>query len=435
MKYYFLLFLLTLIGQINAQSDQDKLEKFFKEHNITFTKVSKPSESYLKYSLSIQQAVDHKKPSGSSFSQLVILTHKGFSRPTVIETQGYGIVDADNELSQVLGSNYLNVEHRYYGKSVPDTLLWEYLTFEQEAADLHRITELFKKLYSSKWVSTGISAGGVQTILYRYYYPNDVDVSVPYVASIGTSLEDTRIYKFLDTVGTTECRQNIFDLQKFLLQYEKDAIDRVKWFCLARRLQFTTVGGIEKAFEYSILEYPFSFWQYGAGCETIPTDKTLDTYLEHLLKVSDISFFSDRAIKQLEPHYYQVACENGYYGYQVEPFKNLLHFIPTAKNPSAIFLTPRIANHKPYDSTLFVNVAAWLKSKANNFIYIYGGADPWASGRPVLSSQVNSKIFILPGSAHEEAKIQNMPPEMQMAALDLLAKFSSCKVDISALKQ
>ena len=34
-------------------------------------------------------------------------------------------------------------------------------------------------------------------IFYRYFYPNDVDLSIPYVAPINNAYEDKRLYKFM----------------------------------------------------------------------------------------------------------------------------------------------------------------------------------------------------------------------------------------------
>ena len=73
--------------------------------------------------------------------------------------------------------------------------------------------QLFEIIYRGKWVSTGISKGGATTIYYRYFYPDDVDVSVPYVAPVNRELEDQRLYSFLETIGSDECREKIRSFQ------------------------------------------------------------------------------------------------------------------------------------------------------------------------------------------------------------------------------
>ena len=67
----------------------------------------------------------------------------------------------------------------FFGKSIPDSMKWEYLTVEQAAADLHTINQLFRKIYKGKWISTGISKGGQTTLYFKYFYPEDVDIAIP----------------------------------------------------------------------------------------------------------------------------------------------------------------------------------------------------------------------------------------------------------------
>lgn len=103
------------------------------------------------------------------------------------------------------------------------------------AADLHAVNQVIQTNLQGKWFSTGISKGGQTTIYYKYFYPGDVDVAIPYVAPIDNSQEDTRIYTFLDTIGTPECRQKIFNFQKFLLMNEEKAVEKLKWYAKRRR--------------------------------------------------------------------------------------------------------------------------------------------------------------------------------------------------------
>src|SRR6185369_1742619 len=187
-----------------SQSDEILLERaLYNLPNVSFKKISEPGASYLKYDLLIKQPVDHSNPRKGFFNQRVILTHKGFNSPTVMETQGYSLPDGDgNEIEKLFNANNLNIEYRFFGKSVPDSILWDDLTEEQATADLHIINQLFRNIYKGKWISTGISKGGSTTIYYKYFFPADVELSIPYVAPLDNSLEDERIYTFLDTMGT-----------------------------------------------------------------------------------------------------------------------------------------------------------------------------------------------------------------------------------------
>jgi hypothetical protein len=199
---------LIITGIFSRVSAQNIETLLFELPDVSFTKVE---GNDLVYELRVKQPLDHTDPSKGYFHQRVFLKHVGFNNPMVIVTQGYSAARLySNELTDLIEGNQLEVEHRFFGKSVPDSLDYTYLNLEQATADLHHINELFKTIYKKKWISTGISKGGATTIFYRYFYPYDVDVSVPYVAPINKEFEDQRIYDFLNSKGSDECRKKIF---------------------------------------------------------------------------------------------------------------------------------------------------------------------------------------------------------------------------------
>jgi hypothetical protein len=314
---------------------------------------------------------------------------------------------------------------------VPDSLQWEFLTVEQAAADLHAINKLFRQIYNGKWISTGISKGGQTTIYYKFLYPEDVDVAIPYVAPIDNALEDQRIYTFLDTIGKPECRQKIYEFQKFLLMNEDKALEKLKWYAKGANLKFNYTGDIGKAYEMAILEYSFSFWQWGRPCDSIPTNKSLETYLDELLKFSSIAFFSDDQTEKYGPHYYQ-ANQTGYYSYNIEPFKKYIkHF---KSNPSAIF-TPKSAKIIPPYGKINEQLQEWLKTDGNNILYIYGGIDTWSAPRILVSDQVNSKSFLIPGAHHGTARVRNLPDEMKTEFTGKIKEWTGLNCDMTQLKK
>ena len=417
---------------VMAQSDEAALERgLYNLPNVTFKKVSAPGDRYLKYELVIRQPLDHWHPEKGYFYQHATLLHKGFSRPTVIETQGYWLYDHRDEVEKMLNANDINVEYRFYGKSAPDSIPWEYLTIEQATADWHAINQLFKNIYSGKWVGTGVSKGGESTLYYKYFYPQDVDLSLPYVAPLDNSLEDKRLYHFFDTIGTAECRNKIFQLQVFLLQHEKEALEKLKWYSKGARLHYSYTGDIGRSFEYAVLEYPFAFWQNYGYCDSIPTGTSLEENLDALLRISDVAAFSDEGLKEFEVHYYQAATQSGYYGYNLAPFRKYLHYF-TGENPLASF-PPKSAPVKPFDPTLNAKVAQWLADSGNNIVYIYGGIDAWTSAGIIVSDKVNSKRFLVPGATHVRAKVKNMPPAMQQEYAAKVKELSGLEVDLSGL--
>lgn len=431
MKHFlFFVFCFSILTAF-AYPDKEILEReLYNYPNVSFTDVTKPGDPYLTYDLMVKQPLDHKHPEKGSFYQWVQLKHKSFELPVVMETHGYTMGRGRNEVEQVLNANNIGVEYRYFGKSKPDSMQWEYLTIEQAAADLHAVNELFKQLYKGKWFSTGISKGGQTTLYYKYFYPNDVDVAIPYVAPIDNALEDTRIYTFLDTIGTPECRKRIFDFQEFLLKNEDKALEKLKWYAKGAKLKFNYTGSIGKSFELAVLEYSFSFWQWGRSCDSIPTNKKLDDYLNELIKSSDISFFSDRDIEQFASHYYQ-ATQTGYYGYNIEPFKKYIkHF---TSNPLAIF-PPKSATQNSFSPELYQNFQKWLDQQGNHILYIYGGIDTWSAPRVLVSDQVNSKSFLIPGAHHGTARVKNLPENMVREFTGKIKEWTGLEIKMEMLK-
>ncbi len=428
-SFLFLFFCLAILNSF-GQTDKQLLERaLFDLPNVSFIDVSKPGDAFLTYDLFIKQPLDHQHPEKRTFNQWVQLRHKGFKNPTVIETHGYQMSKGRNEVEKILDANNIGVEYRYFGKSVPDSMDWQYLTIEQATADLHYIHQLLTEIYKGKWISTGISKGGQTTIYYKYFYPDDVEVAIPYVAPMDDSLEDTRIYTFLDTIGTPECRKKIYNFQKFLLMNEKEAVEKLKWYSKGAGLKFSYLGSIGKAFEYTVLEYPFSFWQWGRPCDSIPATESIDKCLDELLKVTKISFFSDKEMDTYAPHYYQSATQSGYYGYNIAPFRKYLKYF--TENPSAIF-PPKSATIKPSTGELNQKVQAWLKEKGNNILYIYGGIDTWSAARVIVSGQVNSKSFLIPGANHQSARIKNLPVKMKQEFSQRIKDWTGldCKLDV-----
>ena len=432
MKTFLSVLLCLSLLHVLAQGDEAALEReLYNLPNVSFKKVSAPADRYLKYELVIRQPLDHWHPEKGYFYQHATLLHKGFSRPTVIETQGYWLYDHRDEVEKMLNANDINVEYRFYGKSAPDSIPWDDLTIGQATADWHAINQLFRNIYTGKWVSTGVSKGGESTLYYKYFYPQDVDLSLPYVAPLDNSLEDKRLYHFFDTIGTPECRSKIFQLQVFLLQHEKEAVEKLKWYSKGAGLHYTYTGNIGRSFEYAVLEFPFSFWQSYGHCDSIPTGTSLEEYLDALLKISDIAGFSDEVLKEFEAHYYQAATQSGYYGYNIAPFKKYLHYF-TTENPLASF-PPKSAPAKPFDPTLNEKVSQWLADSGNNIIYIYGGIDAWTAAGIIVSDKVNSKRFLVPGATHGRARVKNMPPAMQQEYIQKVAALSGLEVNLTGL--
>ncbi len=416
-KTHLFVALLFIASSLSAQNIEEQL---FNLPDIIFEKVLTPVGYEGAYELKVRQPLDHNDPSKGYFYQRSFLSHAGFDEPTVMVTNGYANErNRISEPAELLGANQINIEHRFFGESLPDSMDYSYLNLEQVAGDLHHINEIFRTIYSGKWISTGISKGGQTTIFYRYFYPKDVDVSMPYVAPSTQGIEDNRIYTFLDTVGSEECRNAIKEVQIRLFQEREKVLPLLQWYSKGAQLKFTYLQ-FEEAFEYAVLEYPFSFWQWGSDCEEIPTtDAPIEEVLSHFLKVSGLEFFADASMKNFASHYYQAGAEMGYYGYDISEFKEYITALPNDKNPSAVFMPNKMK--VAFDNTVPQKMQKWIKTNGNRIIYINGNKDTWSVTAERPQKGVDALWFFMHDKDHGAARIKNMTAaerEKMIAALE-----------------
>ncbi len=173
------------------------------------------------YFFNYKQDIDHNDPSKGWFKQQCVLTVAGKDRPTVLLTEGYALGSAQDyknrldsifepTLVGVLDANCLQVEHRYFGWSLPEgfTNKWNYLTATQNSADLHTIVTAIKKsgiVGQGKWLSTGVSKPGMTSAYYAYEYPGEMDAYVPFCAPFLLSQNEPGSYNHIlsaDALGS-----------------------------------------------------------------------------------------------------------------------------------------------------------------------------------------------------------------------------------------
>ena len=376
------------------------------------------SEKYVTYFI---QPLDHRHPEKGSFRQRVIVSHVGFDRPTVIVTEGYGAAYAlrsqyREELSKLLNANMIFVEYRYFLESTPEPQDWQYLTAENSADDLHAITTAFKNIYPGKWIATGISKGGQTTLLYRTFYPDDVDISVPYVAPLCYGVEDGRHEPFLHKVSTPENRKIIEDFQLEALKRKATLLPRFEKYCTEKNYSFR--APIEEIYDYSVLEYSFALWQWGTPISSIPaTTASDDEIFSHLLAISEPGYFT--ADSPNASFFVQAARELGYYGYDVQPFKQYLS-IQSSEGYLHRLMLPEELKDMPFDKTLSKKITKFLKKQDPKMIFIYGQNDPWtAAGVTWLKNKKNIHVFIQPNGSHL-ARISTLPEAEKAEVMELI---------------
>ena len=374
-----------------------------------------------KYLLSINQPLDHQNPNKGSFLQRVFVMHKGHERPTVMVTEGYGASYAanprfSNELAQLLDANIVVVEHRYFLASTPQPLNWDYLTAENSAYDLHRVNQDLKTVYTKKWLSTGISKGGQTTYLYRAYFPDDVDVSVPYVGPLCWDVEDGRHEPFLrNFAGTPQERKIILDFQMEVLKRRAQLAPLFEKHCTDKKLSFRLP--LEEVYDYSILEYPFALWQGGIPVAGIPALTATDQEIfDQWMRVSGPDYFV--AESGNTAFFVQAARELGYYGYDTKPYEGLLK-ISSSKGYLAKLFLPESLKDTKFNPALYHKIERFMATTDAKMIIVYGEYDPWSA--PAVSNPHSENILYLVGpKGSHRARINNLPEDMKTQAIETL---------------
>ncbi len=375
-----------------------------------------------KYLVRLTQPVDHRNKEAGTFTQRVIVSHVGYDRPTILVTEGYGAEYALNpryreELSTLLDANMIFVEYRYFLESTPDPCNWDYLTAENSAYDLHAVNQAFRRIYTGKWISTGISKGGQTTCLYRAFFPDDVDFSVPYVAPLNRAVEDERNERFLKKVGTRSERKKIKNFQLEILKRKTEILPLLEAFGKEKQLQFRIP--MAEVLDFCVLEYPFALWQWGTSTEIIPPSSSdTETLFRHLTEISGPDYFSEG--QSITSFFVQAARELGYYGYDTKPFKKYLTIKSSKGYLNRIMLPRELENKIDFRPELYHKVYDFLKDNDPKMIFIYGECDPWSATRvPTFRGKKNQHIYIQPGGSHR-ARIGNMPDETKKEIIDVI---------------
>lgn len=375
------------------------------------------------YEVMLEQYLDHGNPQAGKFLQRVFISDYNKYSPVVLVTEGYAARGAEkstyiNELCGIVEANQLVVEHRYFGKSVPDEINWDYLNIANATADLHRIFKIFQRIYNNqnKWIATGISKGGQHTMAYFTYYPDDMDIWIPYVGPVNFAVEDKRFEKFLNTVGTSNCRKKIKDFQLNILK-NRDIIQPM-FDSLVAAEGYTFFIPTEQVLDFCVLEYAFSFWQWGANCNEIPADSLpLSVQFDYLIKNSGPDYFSIEGTAPIKPFFMQTLQEFGYYGYETKSFEPYLK-IPDAKG----YIKEVFLKNEPdfsYSNKTSKAIQKAIQKGGKHLLMIYGENDPWTVGAIVPKGKSQAVMMVKPDGSHR-TRINNMSYAQQARIYMLL---------------
>src|SRR5690554_462101 len=425
--HYFLIFVLLFVGCKTSTSVEPTLREvsnFEKlasiENVVSIEKRAVVSHFDENYELWFEQPIDHNDLTKGTFKQRVFLGFENPVQPVIVELNGYGIgSEKAGELANHYNANQISIEHRYFNNSRPEEIDWNTLTLENAAIDQATIINAIRNaLYpNSKFISTGISKGCQTIMVHRLYFPGNVDACVCYVGPLNFAREDDRIFEFLKNVGTAEEREKIRSFQELSFENKAALLEILKNKATEKGMSWEF--GIEKALEYSILEYPFAYWQWGTKPDAIPlASASAEEIYKHLLDVVGYGFFEESLVENLQPYFWAALTEQGIYGYETMPFKKYLN---TDKIYTFDWAFPEGIT-KPFDSKSMQRIKSFLDSEAEKMLFIYGEYDAWSATAVELVDNADKRQlykFTKPKGDHR-TRIKSFNPDKQQEIYSII---------------
>ncbi len=360
-----------------------------------FVKAIEPSPPYGRaYEIWLNQPIDHADPTGRTFQQRLFISHRNVDAPTVIFTDGYAVTwPRPRELATLLKANKLEVEHRYFGVSRPDSLDLTCFTAEQAASDHHRIIALLKPIYTGSWASSGKSLGGMGAFIHRSFYPDDVDATVAYVAPLMHGREDPRFLTALEADLGSEFLDRLEEIQVTLLKNRAEVLATVFPKSIADNLYLD----VQRLLDYTVAVLPFQFdGTEEDKLEIPPRGVDLAQICTFFADHVGFSYYRKGSRKTQQALHYQTATQLGYFGY---PRDHLAPYL-SGEHPIDCSLLSYADQIPDFDASFMDQVQERLNRVGNNIIYIYGAKDLWTACSVEPSADVNAIKIVHPDGEH-----------------------------------
>jgi hypothetical protein len=391
----------------------------------------RPTEPGFRYFLlSYVQPADHRRPWRGTFEQRLTLLHRATDRPMVLHTTGYNLNDVPtfrSEPAQLVDGNQISVEQRFFTPSRPDPADWSKLDIWQAATDHHRLVGALKKIYPGKWISTGGSKGGMTSIYHSRFYPRDVDGVVAYVAPNDVvNKEDSAYDRFFKTVGTDPvCRQKLKDLAAESLKRRTDMVARLEAVAEEQGLTFTILKTADRAYENSVLDFEWAFWQYSlqSDCAGVPDPKTVSTddLYAFVDAVAGLTFYSDQGLAPYIPYYYQAGTQLGWPDPKFKHLRGLLDY-PGIYQPRS-YVPADISMR--FDPRVMGDIDRWVRTQGNHLMFLYGENDPWGAEPFRLGRGTrDSYWYEVAGLNHSGRLIAQLPADQKAQATAALLRWT-----------
>jgi len=437
------------------------------------------------YVIYYHQPLNHAQPNGEQFPlrALVSVFRNGDPTKAVnhVYATGYNLdleylyrpdstfyqsnTECDAEIAHRYKANFIQIEHRYFQFSAP-TQCWtrlDYLRAEEAAADFHALFEAFKKVLKGKYVMSGVSKGGITTLLQHRFYPNDMDIYVPYSAPFFDTDRDIEMQKYWYTTGWNKewldrfmsFRRNALARKESILTIyfkmvgdasTKPKQDSLYWHYLRaaadfgfwehaysdtaslRKITHTNdsimrAKGVESygdtVYAYMMDRIQYDLKNFPAWLDTLRKYPEPDKApvrrgqserfrLHHPFGITYDQWWGRDTI-QAEAYEYQAKCELGYFDFR---FDLIIEDASMAKLYNDYWVQNAGDLHSlinpfyrslTFSPTLYNETMAATKNATKPIILIYGEDDAWtgAAVKDEFVNGTNVRKFILPGQNHQ----------------------------------
>ena len=467
-----LLLFLLFCGTSSASFKDDllTLEGVVSVDEIVQSGDSKPFAE--KYLVTFVQCIDWNNPDLGTFTQRVEIGFRGYDNVNVMYVSGYELnekkfeINDDHEISKMYNGNYIAVEYRFFSKSKPEglstnsTALWEYLTDENASNDFHNIIEQLKEILPGRWVFTGASKGGQATNVFAYYFPDDVDAYVSYVAPFCDGINDERAFNAIyNTIGNERYgAEKAKKYRDLMLDFQVEAIknrDYLQPLLISNDEYEENKYPLATAsfdFESAVVDLVFGVWQYDHNFASFdevmkitPRNDDISTpdirenqkFLDGILKLLSDDNTGDR--ESIFPYTVHAAKENGNYALSLQPLRDELAKIglstyftsETERDYTALsnFTQEQIDTFK-FNPAMRNKMLEWTETNTSNVIMIYGDSDPWYFMRLPETDNQDIHVFISSKEAHNVG-IRNMEEELSTEIKALLNEWLIAEEDDS----
>ncbi|MBZ5709716.1 hypothetical protein [Nannocystis pusilla] len=270
------------------------------------------------YELTLLQQTDHQDPMAGTHEHHLTLVHRGFDLPMNLISTGYSnyLGFEEDELTTLLGGNQLVLDKRFHNGNGDD---YSTFTRKQVADDAHDVVVRLRDVYTSAWLGSGFSNGGVDMVSFRRHYPDDVDATVAFGAPFMRP-GDERFLDFFDAVDAA-CQDRLEGIQRAVLGAQRAAVEPAVLTSAADELG-ATFARVEaaRAFEAAALSYPWLFWQYfgtADDCADLPdpavaTAEELTTALFGVTSIFGAYPMSDAYLSFFGAYFYEVQESAGW---------------------------------------------------------------------------------------------------------------------------